>query len=522
MPAFVDPEPPKAIPGDRRSRLLGPFLNAIEKLGNRLPDPLFLYLGLAFAVPLLSWPLAALGWSKTLPGRDEAITVVNLLTADQIQRMFTTAVDNFVRFPPLGTVLVAMLGIGVAERSGFIRTFLQVLVSAGPPKLISAVVVFAGVMSSMAADVGYVVLTPLGAVIFLGLGRHPLAGLCAAFAGVAGGFSANLFLTSLDPLLVGFTQAATDLIDPNHVVRADANYYFMIGSTVLVTVLGWWVTERIVEPRLGQWDPSRGDAETAELAPVAPSPAERRALRAALGSLVLMAVLFLGLTLPESALFRDEAGTLAPFVGALVPVIALGFLVPGLVFGLVAGSIRDSRTVAGMTADTMATMGAYIVLAFAAAQFVAYFQWSNLGILLAISGAEGLERMGLGTLPLLAAFIVLAAGINLVLGSASAKWGIMAQVFVPMFMLLGISPELTQAAYRVGDSCTNMITPLNPYFPIILAFAMKYQRDLGIGTLVSAMVPYALAFGVAWILFLGVWVLLGWPLGPGAPLVYPS
>ena len=501
--------------------LISSSLNLLERAGNRLPDPLILYFGFALLIPVLSWIISFVGWNRVHPVTGETIGLINLLTADQIQRMFIEAEHNFTSFPPLGAVLVTMLGIGVAERSGLIGTSLKLLVESTPQSLISVVVVFAGVMSSMAADAGYVVLTPLGAVLFAGMGRHPLAGLCAAFAGTGGGFSANLLLTSLDPLLSGFTQSAAQLYDAERSVTADANYFFMIASVLVVTTAGWFVTERIVEPRLGQWKPNVDEGETErereqDLAIQAISPVERKGLWGALTAFVITATVLAVLTIPQNAVLRDAEGSLAPMVQSLVIIIMLFFIFPGLTYGWIVGTGRSSKQLAGMMGDTMATMGGYIVLAFAAAQFVAFFQWSNMGLLTALTGAEILKGLGVGNLPLILTFVFLAAGINLVIGSASAKWGIMAPVFVPMFMALGLSPEMTQAAYRVGDSITNMITPLNPYFPIVLSFALRYDRKLGIGTLVSSMIPYSIAFAIGWTILLIAWYILGLPLGPGA------
>ncbi len=508
-----------STPIDSRRGFLSTFLNWVEKAGNRLPDPLILYFGLAMLIPVLSWLISFIGWSRVHPVTGETIGLINLLTSEQIQRIFVEAENNFTSFPPLGAVLVTMLGIGVAERSGLIGTSLKLLVEATPRSLISVVVVFAGVMSSMAADAGYVVLTPLGAVLFAGMGRHPLAGLCAAFAGTGGGFSANLLLTSLDPLLSGFTQSAAQLYDPERAVTADANYFFMIASVLVVTTAGWFVTERIVEPRLCKWDPDTDDSESEtkqDSALKAITPLERKGLRGALITVLVTAAALTALTIPQNAVLRDAGGSLAPMVQSLVIIIMLFFIFPGLTYGWIVGTGRSSKQLARMMGDTMATMGGYIVLAFAAAQFVAFFQWSNMGLLTALTGAEILKGLGVGHLPLILSFVFLAAGINLVIGSASAKWGIMAPVFVPMFMALGVSPEMTQAAYRVGDSITNMITPLNPYFPIVLSFALRYDRKLGIGTLISSMIPYSIAFAIGWTILLIVWYLIGLPLGPGA------
>jgi aminobenzoyl-glutamate transport protein len=510
-------------PSAPRRGLLTAFLNIVERLGNKLPDPLLLYILLASLIPAASWLAVTAGWVAVHPATGQPVEPVNLLTAEGIRRMLVGAVPNFIQFPPLGTVLVTIIGIGLAERSGLIGTLLKLMVTVTPRSLISAVIVFAGVMSSMAADAGYVVLVPLGAVIFAGMGRHPLAGLCAAFSGTGGGFSANLFLTSLDPLLSGFTQSAAQMYDPGRMVAADANYYFMIASTVVITLVGWWVTERVVEPRLGPWRPETAPAETAdergqEARLMAVSAAERRGLLAAGVAAGLGLAGIAALVIPERGLLRGPDGSIKPFIDSLVILIMLFFLIPGAAYGWVAGTCRTSRQFAQMSGDAMGTMGGYIVLAFAAAQFVAYFSWSNLGLLLAITGADALRALGIGHLPLILSFVLLSCTINLVIGSASAKWGIMAPVFVPMFMALGLSPEMTQATYRVGDSITNMVTPLNPYFPIILSFALRYDRRMGIGTLVSGTLPYAIAFGIAWSLLLTGWFLLDLPLGRGASI----
>ena len=506
------------------------FLDAVERIGNRLPDPITLFALLALAVVIVSWLSAVLGVSAVHPATGETVTAVSLLSGAGIRRMLTQAVANFTAFPPLGLVIVVIVGIAVAERSGLVAVALRRLVAAVPGSMLTATLVFGGIMSSMAVDAGYVVLTPLGAMLFAAVGRHPLAGLAAAFAGVSAGFSANLFLTSLDPLLSGLSMEAAQLVDPAYIVDPTANYYFMIASVFLLTALGTWVTHRFVEPRLGTWDPAvAGDPEVTEQRMEEVTPAERRGLRAAgLAFLVTLVIVAL-LVIPDGAPLRDPeaaaagASTLTqirPFFDSIVTLLMIMFLVMGLAFGIVAGTIRSDRDVAKMSSDGVAVLGSYIVLAFAAAQFVAYFNWSNLGLIVAIQGALGLQTIGFTGMPLMLSFIVVAAFINLFIGSASAKWAVMAPVFVPMMMLMGYSPEAVQAAYRVGDSTTNIITPLMQYFPVIIAFAQKYDRQTGIGTLISAMLPYSIVFLLGWIVMFAVWIGLEIPLGPGAPLHY--
>ncbi|MBM4182724.1 MAG: AbgT family transporter [Gemmatimonadetes bacterium] len=516
-----------ATVAERRSLLLR-LLDAVERIGNKLPDPITLFALLALGAVLVSWLVTVLGVSAVHPGTGETVTPVNLLSAEQIRRMFTQAVANFTAFPPLGLVIVVIIGIGVTEHSGLVGTALRRLVSAVPESLLTATVVFAGVMSSMAVDAGYVVLTPLGALVFASVGRHPLAGLAAAFAGVSGGFSANLLITSLDPLLSGLSTQAAQLVAPGYEVLPTANYYFMVAAVFLLTALGTFVTHRFVEPRMGVWDKSQA-TDVPEVGAGELTDAERRGLRAAgIAGLVIVATLAI-LVVPSNGLLRNPEAVAAgqpyylqiqPFLASIVPILMASFLVLGVAYGVAAGTIRSDKDVAKMSAQGVSVLGSYIVLAFFAAQFIAYFNWSNVGLIIAINGAEGLQAIGLSGTPLLLGFILVTASINLFIGSASAKWAIMAPVFVPMLMLLGYSPELVQAAYRVGDSSTNIITPLMQYFPVIIAFAQKWDRRSGIGTLISAMLPYSVVFLIGWGLMFTVWVTLGLPLGPGAPLEY--
>jgi aminobenzoyl-glutamate transport protein len=502
------------------------FLDAVERIGNRLPDPITLFALFAVLVVVVSWLAAVLGTAAVHPGTGATITAVNLLSAAGIRRMLTEAVSNFTAFPPLGLVIVVIIGIGVTERSGLVTVALRRLVSAVPPSLLTATLVFAGIMSSMAVDAGYVVLVPLGALLFASIGRHPLAGLAAAFAGVSAGFSANLLLTSLDPLLSGLSTEAARLVDPAYEVDPTANYYFMIASVFVLTALGTFVTARYVEPRLGTWDRARAtDAPASEFGEI--QPAERKGLWAAGVVFVLFLVGVWFLVGPEWAPLRDPEAAgqptlvqIRPFFTSIVMLLMLMFLFMGLAYGIVAGTIRSDKDVAKMSSEAVGVLGSYIVLAFFAAQFVAYFNWSNLGIILAIRGANGLQAAGFEGMPLLLSFVVVAAFINLFIGSASAKWAVMAPVFVPMLMFMGYSPEATQVAYRVGDSTTNIITPLMQYFPVIIAFAQKYDREAGLGTIISSMLPYTVVFMIGWLIMLAFWIFFEIPLGPGAPLHY--
>ncbi|HLP27303.1 MAG TPA: AbgT family transporter [Candidatus Didemnitutus sp.] len=491
-------------------------LDLVERLGNRLPDPISLFAIAALLVIGGSWLASYMGVSVVHPGTGKSVAVVNLLAPENIRRMFTDAVANFTAFPPLGLVLVTMIGIAIAERGGFITALLRVSVHNVPRPLLTASLVFAGVNSSLVADAGYVVLIPLGAVIFAAVGRHPLAGLSATFAGVAGGFSANLSITSLDPLLGGLTQSAAQLIDPTYVVSAAANWYFMIASTFLLTIVGTWVCDRIIEPRLGPWTASSSDADDMSKL----SATEKKGLLWAGTTFVVMAALIALISIPEGSILRDEHGGMKPLEKSIVVILMAMFFMMGLVYGKVTGSIRNDKDIADMAGEGMATLGGYIVLSFVMAQFIAYFGWSNLGVVTAVSGAELLKSMSLQGPVLLVAFVVVAMIINLLIASASAKWAIMAPVFVPMFILMGISPEATQVAYRIGDSSTNMIAPLLSYIPLILVAMRRYVKDSTLGTLLSLMLPYSIITAIAWTIFMLIWLYAGIPLGPGVSAFY--
>ena len=503
------------------------FLDFVEKIGNKLPNPLTLFVILSFVIVILSYFLNKMGISvsydvtnKTDAGVIETVkkdaAIVSLMNAEGIRYIFSSMVENFKNYPPLGTTLIAMLGVGLAEGAGLVDVVLRKSVASTPKRYITMMLVFLGVMSNVASDVGYVVLIPLGGVIFLNLKRHPLAGIAAVFAGVSGGFSANLLVGTIDPLLGGISTQAANILQPGYNVAPTANWYFMIVSTVVITLAGTYITEKIIEPRLGKY---KGGKEvsieeiTAE---------QNRGLKAAGISLLVYLGIMLFLTVPSNAILRNpETGSLmvkSAFLDGLVPIIALAFFIPGLAYGIVAKTIKNDDDAVKYVTKAMATTGSLLALIFVSAQFVAYFSKTNLGIVLAVKGADFLEGMGIKGIPLLIGFILVSAFINLFMGSASAKWAIMAPVFVPMFMRLGYSPELTQLAYRIGDSTTNIITPLMTYFAIIIAFAKQYDEDIKLGTLISMMLPYSILFLIGWTLLMIVWLTLGLPIGPGAPV----
>lgn len=492
-------------------------LDYVERTGNALPDPVTLFVIFIGIVMIASLIASWAGVSVEHPGTGEAITADNLFSAENIQRLLVEMPETFAEFPPLGLVLVVMLGIGVADKTGLITAALSSFVRSVPGGLLTAALVFAGIMSSLAVDAGYVVVIPLGAVLFYGVGRHPLAGLAAAFAGVSAGFSANLSLTSLDPLLAGFTEPAAEMIEVGYTVPVTANYWLMIALVPVFVVLGWAVTEYIIEPYLGDYHPPEDlDVDAGEDL----SDRERKGLRWAGIVAVLALAGVAALVVPENAPLRGPAGELDPFYSAIVAIMFFVFLLPGLAYGIVTREITSDKDVAEMTADSMADMGIYIVLAFVAAHFIAMFNWSNLGSIIAVSGADLLQSIGFTGIPLIVAFVLVSGFINVFVGSASAKWAIMAPIFVPMLMLMGFSPETTQAAYRIGDAFTNILTPLLPYFPLIIVFAQRYDKNAGIGSIISLMLPYSIVFGFFSTLVLVVWIFFGFPLGPGAPLEY--
>ncbi len=509
------------------------FLRVVEWLGNALPHPVMLFALFALGVVLLSGALGAIGLAVEDPrpegaaGRaaDGMIRVVSLLNADGFRRIVLNLVTNFTSFVPLGTVLVAMLGVGVAERSGLLTAVVRGMVLKAKARTVTVTIVFAGVLSNTASEMGYVVLVPLAAMVFYSLGRHPLAGLAAAFAGVSGGYSANLLLGTVDPLLAGITEEAARLIEPGYLVDASANWFFMIGSTFLVVVVASWISLRVVEPALGEYDPGQaqlGEEDEHRLDPL--SPLEKRGLRYAGVAALLMAAAIAWMVVPEGAVLRNpETGAIAnsPFLRGIVALIFVFFLVPGVVYGAVVGTMRSDRDVINAMAGAMSTLGLYMVLVFFAAQFVAFFSWTNLGAVTAVTGASFLTGIGLTGPLVFVFFILICAFVNLMLGSASAQWAVTAPIFVPMLMLLGYSPEIVQAAYRIGDSTTNIITPMMSYFGLIMAFAARYVPKAGIGTLISMMLPYSVAMLSCWMLFFFLWVfVLGLPVGPASPTYY--
>lgn len=493
-------------------------LDRVERVGNALPHPASLFLLLSVAVVFASWLLGVLDVRVAHPLTGAQVTTFNLLSAEGLQRLILGLLPNFLNFPPLGPVLVCLLGLAVAEHSGLLGAVVRLVVVRAPRRFLTVIVVFTGAMSHTAGDIGYVLLIPLSMALFHASGRHPLAGLAAAFSGVSGGFAANLLISPTDLVLAGLTEQAARLIAPDYQVSPMANYYFLGASVFLVTAVGALVTDLVVERRFPAY---AGPIQPEPLAPL--NGVELRGLVWALVSLVVLALMVLGGLTSWGGYLLDPArpGFVGSyFVRGLVFFI-FGFgLVPGLVYGFAAGTIRRDKDVYRGMQKNMEVIAGYLVVVFFIAQFVNLFNWTNLGVILAVKGAALLQALSLGSIPLLVGLIMLTATINLFIGSASAKWAMLAPIFVPMFMLLGFSPELTQATYRLGDSLTNIITPLSSNFPLVLMFAQRYEPRAGIGTLTATMLPYAFANFVFWTLLLVAWIALGWPVGPGAPLLF--
>jgi aminobenzoyl-glutamate transport protein len=565
-------------------------LNAIEVLGNKLPDPAALFLILLIVVWILSALLSTMTFAEIDPRSGKALVINNQLTGASIATFLSNMVTTFTGFHPLGVVLVALLGVGVAEHTGFINAALKGLLNFTSVKLLTPMLILVAIISHTAADAGYVLVIPLGGVIFYTAGRHPLAGISAAFAGVSGGFSANFVPSSLDPLLSGLTQSAAQILDPARTVNPLSNWFFTGASCLVIVAVGWYLTDRVIEPRLRNV-PIDGDInDMPKMETLGAN--EKRGLVAGLITLALGIGILTLVSLPETSPMRspvgyrltaasfdklrtagipedvlkraepmrnqetagttafqtalktrvgDEAATrygpvflentersspqltasTAPLMQAIVPLIFLLFILPGIVYGYVAKTVESHRDIIKGMSKSMSAMGYYIVLAFFASLFIAAFSQSNIGALLALKGAGVLKSLALPGQVTIVGIILLTALVNLLIGSASAKWALLAPVFVPMLMQLGLSPELSQAAYRVGDSTTNIITPLMPYFPLVVVYAQRYVRNTGIGTLVSLMLPYSLTFLVTWIIFLIIYWMLGIPLGLQAPYTYP-
>lgn len=516
------------------------FLGLVERAGNLLPDPTIIFIYLILALMLFSGLGALLGWEASLAYSGEkapefavladgvlTYRASNLFSEENVARLLTEMPRTFAGFAPLGLVLTIMIGAAVAERSGLFSALIRASLRNARRGLLTPIVAMIGMVSHHASDAAYVVFIPLAAIVFAVAGRHPLAGLAAAFAAVSGGYAGNVMPGQIDVLLLGFTQEAARIVDPAWTMNPLGNWYFILAIVALFTPIIWFVTDRVIEPRLGPWG-GVVDAELqADLDKSEVTPEERRGLRRAglVALLVVAAFTALALWPGYTPLINEAAegpARLQPLYGALIAGFFLLFLLTGAAFGHATGSVTSAGDVVAMMQHGVRTMAPYLVFVFFAAHFVAMFNWSRLGPILAINGAEALQGMNLSPALLLVCVLLLSSFLDLFIGSASAKWSALSPVVVPMFMLLGISPEMTTAAYRMGDSYTNIMTPLMSYFPLILAFARRWDGSLGVGSLLALMLPYALSFMAVGIAMTAGWVLLDLPLGPAAQVYYSA
>ncbi len=513
----------KSESAEKAPGFLSRALDGIERVGNKLPDPAMLFLILMFAVWGISALLSGVSFEAIDPRTNSPIEVNNLLSADALTHFLTSMVTTFTAFAPLGVVLVAMLGVGIAEQSGFINTALKQMLKVTPAKFLTPAVVLVGIISHTATDAGYVVVIPLAGVIFFTVGRHPLAGIAAAFAGVSGGFCANFIPSGIDPLLQSFTQSAAQIVDPDIQVNPLNNWFFAASSCIPITLVIWYLTDKILEPRLNKSHKvNRDEVDLPKMDQA--SAKEMKAFRIASAVMLAAIVGFFSLAIPETSTLRDANGSLtsfsAPLMQSIVPLIFIFFMLPGLVYGYMTGSFKTSADVVQAMSKSMSGMSHYIVMAFFCAQFVAAFSASNLGALIAVEGAGGLKALNLPAEVTVVGMILLVGFVNLFVGSSSAKWALIGPVLVPMLMQLNISPDLSQAAYRIGDSSSNIITPLMPYFPLVVVYCQRYVKGIGIGTLISMMLPFSLALLSIWSAWLLIYWSIGFPLGLGASYTY--
>lgn len=507
------------MPAEKKS-LLNRFLNGVEIVGNKLPDPVSLFIILALITVALSAVLGAMGVEAVHPGTGKTIKVINLFSVDGFRMMWGKAVSNFATFAPLAMVLVCVIGAGCAEKSGFLAAFMQKMLGGASKAFVTFVIIFIGINGNVAGDAAFVVLPPVAAVIFLSMGRHPLLGIFCAYASVAAGFSANLMLGMTDSLAYGFTEAAARMIDPTYAASPAINYYFIAASCIVLSIAGTYVTEKIMAPRFAGADLSKYELDE-ELTRITPEKnrAVNKALLATLATLVVLALLCIG---DHPILGDPKTGSImansSPFMQGIILLVTIILFVPGCVYGFAVGKYKNDKDLFADISLAFKDISSYIILCFFCAQFTNYFAWSNLGAILAIKGAAFLQSMNFTGMPLVIGLVIVACIVNIFIGSASAKWAILAPVMVPMMMLLGYDPALTQAAYRIGDSITNPISPLFTYFPLVLGYAKLYEKETGFGTIVANMLPYSMTFFLIWCCLLGIWVFFDIPLGPGGPI----
>ena len=491
------------------------ILDWVERVGNKIPHPFMLFFFLSVFIIFLSWGLNSLDVQVIDPVKNEVVKVKNLLSSEGINFMLQNTIKNFTGFSPLGLVLVMTLGIGLAEHVGLVSAFMRNTILNSSPKVITFMIMLIGICGNIASDAAIVVVPVISAFIFCSLGKHPLAGIAVGYAATTAGFSANLIVAGTDALLAGISTEAMKIVNPNITVSVVDNWYFMGVSTFLLAIVGTFVTEKIIEPRLGKYSGKKiiKREEVNEL--------EKKALKKS-GIYTGIYILFLILIVyPKNSFLRNPTtGSLlnSPLLSAIIPLLLILFLIGGITYGKEVGKIKNTSDIPKYMTLGIKDMSSYIVLVFMIGQFIAYFNWSKLGFVLAVEGADLLKNLNLRGIPLFIMFILLSAFINLFIGSGSAKWALLAPIFIPMFYMLGYNPALTQMLYRIGDSTTNVISPLFPYMPIVLGLTQEYEENSGVGTVISLMLPYTIAMLIMWIVLAVVWIYLGIPLGPGAPI----
>ncbi|SDG67525.1 AbgT family transporter [Planococcus liqunii] len=488
------------------------FLNVVEKLGNKLPDPFMIFVYLAVAVMIASFIFSMFNASVVHPGTGETLAIQNLLSWAGLQYIITSMLENFTGFAPLGTVLAIMLGIGLAEKVGLLEIAIRKTILKAPPALVTYAIAFVGIMGNIASDAAQILIPPLAAMVFYKIGRHPLAGLAVGFASAGAGFTANLLIVGTDALLSGISTEAAAILDPSVIVTPADNWYFNMISVFVLTIVAALITEKIIEPKLGKYEGDMVIDVDAEEHPKA-----NKGLRnAGLAALAYLAVLALLIFLPGSSLRNEEGGLIpSPFLTGIVPIIFGLFIVLGVAYGKTVGAIKSSRDAVGFMSESIKDMSGFIVLIFAASQFIAYFTWTNIGTWVAVNGAELLTQINFTGIYLIVGYILFTAMLNFLISSGSAKWALEAPVFIPLFMQLGYHPGFTQMAYRIGDSSTNIVTPLNPYFIVVLSFMREYDKKAGMGTLISLMIPYTLSFLAVWIIMFLIFFFAELQFGPG-------
>ena len=504
-----------------KKTMLDKILDSIERAGNKLPDPITLFLGLSIIVVLISALCSALGVSAVNPADGSTIEVFNLLSADGLRYLWSNVITNFSGFAPLGMVLVAVIGSSVAEKSGFLVALMQRFLGKSKGWIVSMVVIFLGINLNIAGDAGFIVLPPLAAILYMSIGRSPLLGLYVAFASVAAGFCGNIMLGLSDALAYGFTEAAAQLIDPNYAESMAINWYFLLVSCLMLTVVGTILTEKVLVHRFPMTPEKLKEYDFDENANDL-SHKEKKALGVAGVAFLIFVIVLVLMSVPlvgGHALLADETGSItaggAPFTKGIVFTVTLGLFVPGLAYGIATGKYKNDKDVWADISQGFSEMGNYVFMCFFISIFTNFFSVSKLGTVLAIAGADGLKNIGFTGIPLMIGLLLVACFVNLFIGSASAKWAILAPVFVPMMMLMGYDPAITQVVYRIGDSITNPLSPLFTYMPVILGFARKYDKKVGLGTIIANMLPFSVSFAIAWIIQVIIWVTLNLPLGPG-------